>query len=360
MEWRQRAGAICRPVAAVGPFGRHVRIAAGQGHAALAGLVDEQRALGLGQVVDGAQRCRMAVGERRPGIAGQVLAHVDGVAVAARWHADIEDARQQPHAAQRPVAAQGRMHRAPAPAAQIAALHGLQAHQRPVQRLADLGTAACSRAPPAVAAFQHAFDACAVVALAIGGRKGLCANARDHQAAREFVHPGGKDQGRGLRSIHAAVELRHHPARLPGQRMCGRRFVQGLEHLRQQGAGGQRGLVVLDGGHADHVVPVLRIDEFGDALVPVRQAPVLGEEVGIALARDALVGGGQIALRRSIVLRGLVVGQPALPVVACLPARRGRHAAQVVVGRAQRHRPAALKPMSPWTSAATMLCMGEW
>src|SRR5256885_4615451 len=79
------------------------------------------------------------------------------------------------------------------------------------------------------------------------------------------------------------------------------------------------------------------LDELGDAAVPVRQAPVLGGEVGIALARDALVGGGQIAPRRSIVLRCLVVGQPAPPVLACLPTPCGRHAAQVVVGPPQPH-----------------------
>ena len=121
-----------------------------------------------------------------------------------------------------------------------------------------------------------------------------------------------------------------------------RLLCQGVARLRlaqhgQQGPGGQGLHIVLNRRHAGHVMLAACRQQLLYALVAVRQAPVLGQKMRIAGIRHALVGRGHKAARAAIVLRRLLVAQPALPVIARIPAGRRRHAAQVIAGRTHRH-----------------------
>ena len=101
----------------------------------------------------------------------------------------------------------------------------------------------------------------------------------------------------------------------------------------------------MDGLHAGRVVLGRGLDELRNAFVAVGQGPVLRQKVGVAWRRHALVGRGDPApgaldarpSADTVILRGLLIRQPALPVVARVPARRRRHAPNVVGGIAQRH-----------------------
>ena len=85
----------------------------------------------------------------------------------------------------------------------------------------------------------------------------------------------------------------------------------------------------MDRLHACGIVLVGGLDQLRNAFVAVRQGPVLGQVVGIVGRSHPLVGGGYPA-PGAVVLRRLVVRQPALPVVPGVPARRRRHAPDVV------------------------------
>ena len=130
-------------VAAIGPLRTHVRIAGRQRQPALPGLVDELRGLRIAEVVDGAQRGRMAAdkapSQRTFGIGGRrvglLLPDVDVKDVTAQGHTDIEHAGQRRHRAQRLVRAERRVRSAPAPLARIIAIGRLQLVQRTGQRL---------------------------------------------------------------------------------------------------------------------------------------------------------------------------------------------------------------------------------
>ncbi|MCY1288712.1 hypothetical protein D9M70_377670 [compost metagenome] len=69
----------------------------------------------------------------------------------------------------------------------------------------------------------------------------------------------------------------------------------------------------------------------------VRHRPFAGDEVRVVRRHDALVRGHDHALRRVVALRQRLERDKAGPVIAGIPARRGRQALQVVVGAAQRH-----------------------
>ena len=110
----------------------------------------------------------------------------------------------------------------------------------------------------------------------------------------------------------------------------------GGQKIRQQALCRQRQHVVLHGFHALNIVLGFVVDQGGDALHAVRRHPVLAQEMGIALGRDALVGGGDPALFTQV-LRGLLQGQPASPVVLGVPTGCGCHAHQIVLWFANRH-----------------------
>ena len=275
----------------------------------------------------------MAVDKRRLRIARVVLAGVDRVGVAARGQADAEGGRQRRCAAQRAVDAARRVCRAPAPRGRGAAVGALQARECPVQCGAGVLRAARGLAPPGVVALEHAFQAGAVVALAVGGGKVRCAKARCHQAAHQLVSPDGKNQRRGAASVHGAVK----PLQLGLRRRCQRVAGRGAAQPGQQAHGGLRMLVVLQRLQAGCAVQWLLLQLLRNALVAVGQGPVAGQKRGVAGRGDALVGGGQPARLATVAARQVGHRQPALPVVARQPARGRCHAAQVVVRVAQRH-----------------------
>ena len=278
-----------------------------------------------------AQRA-FGIGGRRIGV---VLPDIDAIGITARGHAHIEYPRQCRHRAQRLVRAERRMRRAPAPLARIIAVGSLQLVQRAGQRLPGLLLAAQRRAPPGVIAREDSFQPGAEVPLAVAHGKALLANARNHQGARQLVGPDREDQRLGPVPLHLPVEVRQQLLCLRCQGVA----RSGLAQHRQQGPGGQGLHIVLDRRHAGHIMLVGGRQQLLYALVAVGQAPVLGQEMRVAGFRHALVGRGHKATRSAIVLRRLLVAQPALPVIARIPAGRGRHAAQVIAGRTHR-RPA--------------------
>ena len=94
-----------------------------------------------------------------------------------------------------------------------------------------------------------------------------------------------------------------------------------LSKIRQQHHRGGRLQVGVHGLKRLRVVLGRLCQQGFNALLTVRRRPVLGEEMRVIGRVDALVGGRDPALA-AIVLRRLLVGQPARPVVARLPARR--------------------------------------
>ena len=80
-----------------------------------------------------------------------------------------------------------------------------------------------------------------------------------------------------------------------------------------------------------------RIEQLLDAVGAVRRRPVRADEVRIARRCDAVVGGDDGAAGRVEAARQLLERNGARPIVFLLPARRRRHALQVVGGAAHRH-----------------------
>ena len=83
------------------------------------------------------------------------------------------------------------------------------------------------------------------------------------------------------------------------------------------------------------------------ALIAVRQAPVLRQKMRVVGGGHLLVGRCDKAARGTVVLRRLLKTEPALPVIARIPARCGGHAAQIIVCSAHRHLACGLEAYMP-------------
>ena len=123
-----------------------------------------------------------------------------------RWFAHVKKAGQRGHIAKRPVHAECRVRRAPAPLRGVGAVGRLQPVERTAQGCGRLLCTRCGLAPPGVVALQNALQRRPVVAFAISGGEPRLANARHDQATRQLVGPRGKHQGRCLARIHHAVK----------------------------------------------------------------------------------------------------------------------------------------------------------
>ena len=94
----------------------------GANHAALAGLVNEQRILQIVQVVNGSHGWRMAAGKWLTGFVEPISADIDGEWVSWAGFDHIQPFRQKWRLTQRPVAADGHVCLAPLPMRHILTL----------------------------------------------------------------------------------------------------------------------------------------------------------------------------------------------------------------------------------------------
>ena len=135
--------------------------------AGLTGLVNEDRFIRIGQVINRAHRSRMAVGKRLLDVIGPILTDVHREQVPSAFGAHIKQRVQQRHFAKGLVAADGRMPSTPPPGVHVFALLGGNAGQGAIECCRHLRGAARSTTPKSVRALQDARPRRTKVALAL-------------------------------------------------------------------------------------------------------------------------------------------------------------------------------------------------
>ena len=266
-------------------------------------------------------------------------AHIDGVAVAAHRRPHLKPPGQQLDLRERPVLSARLVRPAPLPGRHVAALQCLQLGQCGGEGPVDLVGAGLHRrcrlvvAPPGVVARQHAFQRIKIATLAQQPVVNRRTQLVGQHLLRQMPVPGPVNQRRGLVGGHRAVKARQ----LLPRRRCQRVGRLGLLQPGQQALHRQRFDIAVHALQIGQRMLGHGLDQLLDALVAVRQRPVVADEVRVAGRGDLLVGIGDEAARRVALLRQCVHRQKAGPVVARVPARCRRQAAQVVVGPAHRH-----------------------
>ena len=143
------------------------------------------------------------------------------------------------------------------------------------------------------------------------------------------VHVEHLEDARG----HAVAPLLIVPAAQQFQRLLHLGVVGGQAGQQRHVALGAHGVAVeVDAGEivgVDGAVGDGRVDHVGDALAAVAAGPVAGDEVGVVLIDDGVVGGDDIARRWVKEGRQFLVGDRAVPLVFVRPARHGHHALPV-------------------------------
>ena len=306
--------------------------------ARLAGGLHEERALQIGEVIDGAQARAVPVGERRF-LAELRLAAVQRVGAAGARHLDIEVGRQR--SARRRTAGARPARSAPRPTATCCDPCRSASPDRPAPpqgrapgcRRTSRAPASCGRrtsrapscAPPAGGSWPWRACRRSVEGrpqiVAVDGPHGLAQPGREDQrlggiAAHHRI-PGGELVEHGV--VDAAARLRRH------------------DHQRAQTRSGGRVDVVLRRAHAAEVMVAALQDQLADALLAERRVPIVGQEDADSRRHNARIGGAHRALGGIHEARQLLELQVALPVVGGVPARH-RHASGDLVGRiAHRH-----------------------
>src|SRR5262245_4550795 len=104
--------------------------------AGLAGSVDVERAVEIGEIVDGAIARGVPVGERRA-LAEFRLAAVQRISIARAWHLDVEVRADAGEHSERPVLAMGVVRRSPGPFRTVGAIPPLEVLKRGGQRCSE-------------------------------------------------------------------------------------------------------------------------------------------------------------------------------------------------------------------------------
>ena len=185
---------------------RHVFVVLRTNHAALTGLVNEQRVLQIAQVVNGSHGRRMAAGKWLTGFVEPISADIDGEWVAWAGLNHIQPFRQKWRLTQRPVAADGLVCLAPLPMRQILALLLRQTVQSTCQSFAGLVSTGFRRTPPSVLLGHGGFQETAEMPLAVLRLKQLLAQLGFNQSAGQFICPVSKNQGSCVLGLHFAIE----------------------------------------------------------------------------------------------------------------------------------------------------------
>ncbi len=249
--------------------------------------------------------------------------HVDGGTIAAVGDLPAEERLEHTHLIERRVREKGLVNLAPLPAIDVVAAHAFrEVFQRLGQRLL------LRRAAVFIHWRQYVVAPGAVV---VG--QGGCQVGRVETSTKVLEQTTAQVVGK-----HRRLQV-HQPGRidrrcstvLPGHTVPAAQklerfaffggFGRGFQQIGQQLFGLQRELVTLDGGHVFGRELVLGGNHLFDTSSPVGWCPTAGQEVGIVVRHDLVVGGDDVPARRVVFMGQVIERDVAFPVVLVVPSR---------------------------------------
>ncbi|MPL79212.1 hypothetical protein SDC9_25087 [bioreactor metagenome] len=299
----------------------------------LAGGDDEDRAVGIGEIIDAAIARAVHIGEGgRARARGQ--APVQGEIAARGRLPDVHQPVQDRRLAEHGMVVQRLMRIAPAPAFDIGPVFRLQLQERLVKRDprdvgAGLDRCRLHHVAPAAGALGVAEHALDEQRLEMGEFRGERAELVADQPVLQVPHPGGIDQRLGQVLVHVAIpggEQFERALAQPFGRALGCGLAgepQVLADERQQVARGGRDGVELGRDEAFARMHLALAHQPRQAQHALAVAPVEADIVGEGAVDHLVVGVDDDAALGVEEARVVGIGQPALPAVHRLPARRG-------------------------------------
>ena len=279
----------------------------------------------------------MELPERRAFAGDAMRRGVHREPVAVRFQGDVEQARQHGMTGEGGVLRVRRVRLAPAPRRGVGSVPFRQVGDGRRQRPGDDLRAGLPRSGPPVVAAVPAAGQYVVHEQRTRGPE-LCEQGADvvlEKEPRDLPIPGPEEQRLGAVAVHDAVPSRQHADEAP-VRPVDREQVQ---KQGQEVDGDQTRDVRLHPPHVGDGVP-LRLGEHRlDAPYPVGRRPVRRYRVGVRLADDLVVGGGDRSAVRVVGARHLVERDVARPVVGGVPSGRGHGALNGVRGPADGNAP---------------------